>query len=97
MDENQLFAGDGHDNNSDTEIQDLEFNFELINDVAWAIRYLEGFEQNFGDLIDHLVTIAKYMKNKEFFYKKSIGTLNDQLSASQVENRRLLYQLNQQT
>jgi len=41
-----------------------------------------------------LVTIAKYMKNKEFFYKKSIGTLNDQLSASQVENRRLLYQLN---
>ena len=48
MDENQLFPendrDDDKDDNSDGEVQDLEFDFELINDVAWATKYLEEFE-----------------------------------------------------
>ena len=35
--------------------QENEFDFELIDDVTWSVKYIEGFEKKFSVFLEHLM------------------------------------------
>ena len=56
---------------------DIEFNFNLIENIEHSLNYLTEFDKRFGSFIEHLVQISHYMTNKEFFYHCQIEKLGE--------------------
>ena len=68
------------------DLAELEFNFDLIENMEHSMKYLHEFDNRFGIFVEHLVQISSYMQNKEYFYHRQIDSLGKQLVEAQNKN-----------
>ena len=52
------------------DLAELEFNFDLVENMEHSMKYLKDFDHRFGIFVEHLVQISSYMQNKEYFYHR---------------------------
>ncbi|CDW88942.1 UNKNOWN [Stylonychia lemnae] len=74
-------------------IQQLNFQYNIISDMAQQKEYLESFNQKFSRIINQIVTVMQYLKQKEHIHMSQLESLAQQNSVLFEENCQLQKQL----